>query len=323
MKTPLFSLLVLLNALPLLAQTNTIKENLGPTVNALEDQILPVFSPDGQTLYFSENSANGRYEVWFSQCDKTGNWQAKQKAEDLNLPTNAGKYVFAQVEKDLLLVSGWFERAGSSWVQTRGLSWYVPSQKRFIRIDIPALQTQAKGRFVNAFLHRSTKTLLLSFAENTRKNLYVCQPENPSERWTALRWQAPERLPETINSEYDDTTPFLDADGKTLYFASNRPGGYGEEDIYRSRRIGDSWMSWTTPENLGFRVNSNLSEIYYCISPKRDFAYFVSYKHTYGSGDIFRFRINTPAELPAPIAPPIRSDTLPLPPPPEQPVEKT
>lgn len=292
MKTLIFWLFSLQGSLPLLAQTNSIKENLGPTINTAEDQILPVFSQDGKTLYFSENSTNRRYEVWFSQQDKTGNWKPKQKADDLNLPTNAGKYVFAQVEEDLLLVNGWFERSGSGWVQTKGLSWYIPSKKRFIRIEIPTLQTQTRGRFVNAFIHRFTKTLFLSFAENERKDLYVCLPQNPLDSWTAMQWKAPIKLPEPLNSEFDDTTPFLDTDGKTLYFASNRPGGYGGDDIYRSSRLDDTWTQWSPPENLGFWVNSNLSEIYYCVSPLHDFAYFISYKHTYGSGDIFRIRTN-------------------------------
>jgi Mg-chelatase subunit ChlD len=305
MKRLLFWLLAVL-PLPLLGQTTLIKENLGPAVNTVEDQILPVFSLDGQGLYFSENAANGRYEIWFSRRDKAGNWQPKQKAEGLNPPTNGSKYVFAQVENDLLLVNGWFEQTGSSWVQSKGLSWYMPSQKRFVKLDIPALQTQARGRFVNAFVHRPTKTLLLSYAENGQKDLYLCQPENPLARWTELRWQQPERLPEPLNSEYDDTTPFLDADGKTLYFASNRPGGYGDEDIYRSRRLDESWMRWSPPENLGFRVNSNYAEIYYCLSPLRDFAFFVSYKHTYGSGDIFRLRTDSTQRAVATVTPPRR-----------------
>mgnify|MGYP001794959412 CR=1 FL=1 len=319
MKTLLFCLL---GSLPLLAQTNFIKENLGVTVNTSEDQILPVFSLDGQTLYFSENAANGRYEIWSSQRDQAGKWQTKQKAEGLNPPTDGSKYVFAQAEDDLLLVNGWFEQVGDRWVQTKGLSWYVPSQKRFVRLDIPALQTQARGRFVNAFLHRSTKTLLLSYAENERKNLYVCQAENPLANWMAMRWQAPVRLPTPLNSEFDDTTPFLDADGTTLYFASNRPGGYGADDIYRSHRLDDSWTRWSSPENLGFSVNSNYSEIYYSISPLRDFAYFVSYKHSYGSGDVFRLRTDTTERLLATIPPPPR-DTIPAPFSSTPPVEET
>jgi hypothetical protein len=312
LKKALKSLLLwLLSVMPLLAQTNSIKENLGPMVNTTEDQILPVFSTDGLTLYFSENAANGRYEVWFSQRDKAGNWAPKQKAEGLNPPSEGSKYVFAQVENDLLLVNGWFEQTGTGWVQSTGLSWYLPSQKRFVRLDIPALQLQAKGRFVNVFLHHPTKTLLLSYAENERKDLYVCQPENPSAAWTELRWRRPERLPTPVNSEFDDTTPFLDKDGTTLYFASNRPGGYGQDDIYRSRRLSDTWTQWSPPENMGFRVNSNFSEIYYCISPLLDFAYFVSYKHSYGSGDIFRLRVDS-TQVPPAVEPRQLPDPLPV-----------
>lgn len=307
------SLLIwLLGALPLLAHANSIKENLGPTVNTVEDQILPVFSLDGQTLYFSETAENGRHEIWTSQRDYEGNWKTKQKAEGLNPPTNGSKYVFAEVESDLLLVNGWFEDTDGGLVQSTGLSWYIPSQKRYVQLNIPALQTEAKGRFVNAFVHHPTKTLLLSYAENERKNLYVCQAENSSANWTELRWRSPELLPEPLNSKYDDTTPFLDTDGKTLYFASNRPGGYGAEDIYCARRLDDSWTNWSAPENLGFRVNSNHAEIYYCISPLRDFQYFVSYKHSYGSGDIFRLRTDSMQRI-AMIEPELLKDSVEVP----------
>ncbi len=302
MKSFLFSLVSVL-PLTVLAQTTSIKENLGPNINTGADQILPVFSLDGQTLYFSENASNGTYEIWFSHRDEQGNWQPKQKAQDLNPPTNGSKYVFAQVEGDLLLVNGWFEQTGRGLIQSKGLSWYVPSEKRFVPLDIPAVQTQAKGRFVNAFVHRPTKTLLLSYAQNERKDIYVCRPKNQHANWTELQWQQPERLPAPVNSEYDDTTPFLDNEGKTLYFASNRPGGYGYEDIYFAHRLDRSWSNWSAPENLGFGVNSNLAEIYYCISPLGDSVYFVSYKHTYGSGDIFRFATDSLQQLAASATP--------------------
>ncbi|MEO0627674.1 MAG: VWA domain-containing protein [Bacteroidota bacterium] len=308
MRSLLFWIL-LMGVWPVLAQNTVIKENLGPNINTAEDQILPVFSHDGQTLYFSQNSSNSRYEIWYSQCDDLGNWQPKQRAVNLNPPTDGSKYVFAQVENDLLLVNGWFERRDNVWFQSKGLSWYIPSQNRYIQLDIPALQTQAQGRFVNAFLHPPSKTLLLSYAESEQKDLYVCQAENPSANWTELRWHVPVRLPNTINSVFDDTTPFLDTDGTTLYFASNRPGGYGEADIYFSRRLDDSWMSWSEPENLGFSVNSNYSEIYYCAPPLGDFTYFVSYKHSYGSGDIFRLLTDS-VQNPIPAVPESANETV-------------
>lgn len=307
MKWLLFLLLCSLS-LSLPAQTTAIKENLGASINTAEDQILPVFSLDGKTLYFSQNGANDQYEIWISQQDENGHWKAKQRANDLNPSTSGSKYVFAQAAEDLLLVNGWFEQTEEGWIQTTGLSWFVPSEKQFLSINIPTLQRQAKGRFVNAFLHRPSKTLLLSYAENEGKNIYICRPENPSATWTDLRWQQPQRLPAPLNSEFDDTTPFLD--GKTLYFASNRSGGYGGTDIYSSRRLDDSWMNWSEPENLGFGVNSNFSEIYYSISPARDYTYFVSYKYSYGSGDIFRLQNTSEMRSPANLLSPISNDIV-------------
>ncbi len=73
-------------------------------------------------------------------------------------------------------------------------------------------------------------------------------------------------------------------DGNTLYFASDRPDGFGGFDIYMSRRTG---VSWTPPQNLGSVVNSKGNEI----SPFHDGTslYFSSDWHDgFGGYDIFR-----------------------------------
>ena len=59
--------------------------------------------------------------------------------------------------------------------------------------------------------------------------------------------------------EYDVGQPSLSADGKTLYFASNKPGGYGGSDIYYCELVNGEW---TEPVNLGPEVNSSASENY-------------------------------------------------------------
>lgn len=66
------------------------------------------------------------------------------------------------------------------------------------------------------------------------------------------RWGAPERLPEPVNSRGQEWFPRPAADG-WLYFGSDRPGGFGATDIWRTRA--DSAGRWTV-ENLGPAVNS-------------------------------------------------------------------
>ncbi|MBW3545210.1 MAG: OmpA family protein, partial [Bacteroidetes bacterium] len=55
----------------------------------------------------------------------------------------------------------------------------------------------------------------------------------------------------------------LAPDNKTLYFASNRPGGFGNADIYKTTRLDSSWQKWSKPENLGAPINTGGFDAYY------------------------------------------------------------
>ncbi|NAS14442.1 YVTN family beta-propeller repeat protein [Poritiphilus flavus] len=69
-------------------------------------------------------------------------------------------------------------------------------------------------------------------------------------------WEAPERLPYPINSSGTEYGPRTDGDGN-LYFASDRPGGYGQGDIYVSKKVNDSLSA---PVNMGNTINSPTGE---------------------------------------------------------------
>ena len=66
-------------------------------------------------------------------------------------------------------------------------------------------------------------------------------------------WTEPQDLPAPVNSPDDENSPFISADGVTLYLSSNRKGGLGGFDFYTSEKV-DS--GWTKPENLGAPINS-------------------------------------------------------------------
>lgn len=63
-----------------------------------------------------------------------------------------------------------------------------------------------------------------------------------------------------INTNFHDRMPSVSADGKYLFFSSNRPGGYGKDDIYFSK-FNEKLNRWNKPENLGPRINSTNSEV--------------------------------------------------------------
>lgn len=66
------------------------------------------------------------------------------------------------------------------------------------------------------------------------------------------KWLPPEEYPH--NTAQRDSHPWLPVDGRYMLFASNRPGGYGRDDLYYSRRLDDG--SWSQPCNLGPEINS-------------------------------------------------------------------
>ncbi len=73
------------------------------------------------------------------------------------------------------------------------------------------------------------------------------------------KWSDPVNLGYPVNTRYWESTPFLAADGKHLYFSSNRPGGVGGMDLWVSTLQPD--RSWSAPGNLGSPVNTRMNEL--------------------------------------------------------------
>jgi tetratricopeptide (TPR) repeat protein len=103
------------------------------------------------------------------------------------------------------------------------------------------------------------------------------------------RWTAAEKLPKPINTSYFESSVSITADGKHLYFISERPGGEGQGDIYVSEKHGDKWGK---PKNLGNLVNTSGDEKFVFVHPNGKHLFFASNGHqTMGSYDIFRCEI--------------------------------
>jgi len=72
-------------------------------------------------------------------------------------------------------------------------------------------------------------------------------------------WRPPVNLGPTLNTSVYDRNPDISADGLSLYFVSNRPGGYGDTDFWVSTRTTKN-HDWGTPVHLGSTVNSSYLE---------------------------------------------------------------
>lgn len=296
---------IVLVAQPLFGQIifKGLKENLGSGINNSGDQIAPFFSRDGKSLYFAQNShPEGYYEIWETAWGSGGNWQPATIKTNLQSQVLFNQTVFGSFDNNWFLINGRFPLQNGVVMYEKGFSWYQASTPVFnpqktIPLEIEGLETMMKAGFANVFFHPQKKVLILSLPNPDKRDLFISFPkENTS--WPITKWQKPIPLPIGINSKSEESCPFLDESGRILYFSSNRPGGYGSDDIYVSYALSNDLMNWTEPKNVGFGINSNFSDLYYNAPANHPYAYFVSYKHSMGAGDIFR--VPVPDSIPVP-----------------------
>lgn len=101
-------------------------------------------------------------------------------------------------------------------------------------------------------------------------------------------WSTPQNLGKHINSSAWDSHPSLSRSGDTLFFASDRLGGFGLSDIYYTHKDGQG--QWVRPKNIGPVVNTRSSEVSPFYHPEHNVLYFSSDGHllNFGEFDIYK-----------------------------------
>jgi outer membrane protein OmpA-like peptidoglycan-associated protein len=113
-------------------------------------------------------------------------------------------------------------------------------------------------------------------------DLYVSTLENG-------QWSVPKNPGGPLNTRYSEKHPAVTADGRRLYFTSNRPGGLGSYDIWMSEKTGEEWSA---PVNLGDSLNTPGMEQSPFIHPDQRSLYFSSNGWPgMGQGDLFLSRL--------------------------------
>ncbi len=98
-------------------------------------------------------------------------------------------------------------------------------------------------------------------------------------------WSNPTNLGAMVNSPYWDSQPSLSADGRGLFFSSNRPGGYGQRDLWVTYY---DEKGWSKPVNLGGKVNTESDETTPYIHSNNQALFFASTGHPgFGGYDLF------------------------------------
>lgn len=107
-------------------------------------------------------------------------------------------------------------------------------------------------------------------------------------------WTLPQRLSDVINTDGDEESPFLHPDGQTLYFRSTGHLGMGDFDMFLSRYDASN-NTWSTPQNLGYPINTKGNEGAFSVSLDGKTAYFASDRAHEGKKqknlDIYKFNL--------------------------------
>jgi OmpA-OmpF porin, OOP family len=281
--------------------TNTIIkiENLGFRVNSELPELRPTISADGNLLFFicENHPDNTKYrsvpnsqDIWYSERDSTGKWQ---DAMHLGYPLNTMQYnavYWVSPDNNRILIRGAFMdgaylgKGVSICTLKKNGAWGEPNA-----LQIKNYSKYDKGRQSGATMAHDGKTLLLYLSTETggsNNDLYACFLTNEG------TWTEPKSLGKKINLPgYDEMTPYLASDGETLYFSSNRPGGYGSNDIWMSKRLDKSWEKWSEPVNLGEPINTDDWDAFFTLDAGGEYAYLTTNLQTLGESDIVRVKL--------------------------------
>ena len=113
-------------------------------------------------------------------------------------------------------------------------------------------------------------------------DIYMSKREGKNE------WGKAVNLGPMINDEHDQIGVFIHPDGQSLYFASNSPKALGGYDIFKSSLVDGKWSA---PENLGYPINTNGDERFFCMSTDGRTAWFSSNRDG-GTGDLDIYEID-------------------------------
>lgn len=132
-----------------------------------------------------------------------------------------------------------------------------------------------------------------SFEKDKKNNVKVGQQGIYKATKVNGDWTNIQALP--INStKYSVGNPSLSKDGKTLYFASNMPGGFGETDIWK---ISIENNGYGKPQNLGNKINTSGRETFPCIADDNVLYFASSGRQGFGGLDIFKIDLTANDEV--------------------------
>jgi len=279
--------------------------NLGPGVNTQFPEYYPALTVDGSTILFTRliplkmRDFYQQEDFFISYLDENGTWgKSFPMPKNINTTNNEGAPTLSADGRNLVFVAC-ADQTGSYYGENRsgkgscdlfyakkiGNTWYGP-------INLPGYVNSGNWESQPS-LSADGKTLYfikgIKGSKNNNSDIYVSYLQQDGV------WGPPQRLPDHINTPNTEESVHIHPDGRTLYFASKGHPGMGGSDLYVTRKEANG--QWSTPENLGYPINTKFDENSLMVSAEGEIAYFASNRAGgYGDLDIYSFKLPKEAQ---------------------------
>jgi OmpA-OmpF porin, OOP family len=252
------------------------------------DESNPVVTPDGKTLFVTianhPQNLGGKKDpgdIWISTLGADNQWSEPVHGGNvINNRAYNGVAGFSADGQEMFLLTHYdpngVARTQGISISRRGSDgWSRPEN-----ITIPYFQN--KSNIISGYVTPDKKWFIFSaetYGSYGVEDLFIC------ERGADGKWSAPKNLGKKINTEFQEVSPSLSFDGKTIFYSTNGRKGNGSFDVFSASRLDDTWINWTDPVNLS-SVNSDGKELYYREFPVQGLSLFTTTKNSDGYGDV-------------------------------------
>lgn len=267
---------------------NYQKELIPGDVNSGYDDYSPVLTPDRKTLYFvsrrpdTQGGGLNPDDQSFYEDIYRASWNDDLKIWDsvhnnierlnsdgfdaVNHITADGKTMYLTMNTSILDVANPTRSSDIAVAQ-------LTDQNRWTKPK-PIVNKTVNTTFFDGAVTLTADESVMYFVSDRRAN------KKGSEIYRVKRegnnWGVAEPLPDNINSNGNETTPFITPDGKFLFFSSTGHQGMGGYDIFVTENLGDN--KWSDPINLGPEFNTVNNDTHFYYYKDIAMAYFASYR---------------------------------------------
>ena len=218
---------------------------------------LPKDEEEAEEMFYEEINQDIFYSNWLDSI-----WTEPTDDIHLNNKENNAICGISEDGNSIYILDAYQKRR----TQSKGLSVATKKGKEWRRNTVEHLPLKIKidDLFYGFYVTDDEGTMIISIKGEPTKgkeDLYVSFRKGEGHHWTP-----PLHLGDSINSDSADFSPFLSHDMQYLFFSTDAyDDNLGSFDIYASKRKDSTWTNWTTPVNLGDKINSKDFDAYFSI----------------------------------------------------------